>query len=88
MEKNTLKKTLLYIFAAVILGLLLTLIPAITIEKAKTSIVYVSTLQETKEIHDLVSAKYEPVHIEIFVISFVISLVAYLWVKRKTFLYK
>ena len=81
------KKTLLYIFAAVILGLLLTLIPAITIEKTKTSIVYVSLLQEAKGIHDLVSARYAPVHVEIFVISFVIALVAYLWIKRKTLLH-
>jgi len=83
MEKNALKKTLLYIFSAVILGLLLTLIPAITIEKAKANIVYISVLQEAQGIHGFVSVRNAPVHVEIFVISFAMASVAYLWFKRK-----
>jgi hypothetical protein len=86
-EKSTLKKALLYIVAAVIVGLLLTLIPAITIEKAKASIVYLSVLQETKGIHNLVSANYAPVHVEIFGISFAIASVIYLWFRRKMLLH-
>jgi hypothetical protein len=84
MEKSALKKTLLYIFSAVILGLLLTLIPAITIEKAKAHIIYISVLQEAQGIHGFVSTQNAPVHVEIFIISFAIASVAYFWVKRKT----
>jgi hypothetical protein len=85
-----LKKTLLYILAAVILGLSLTFVPLITTAEVKTNSNYLlmpeyhsSQLQESGGVYRLVSAKYAPADLEIFVISFVMALVAYLWVRQK-----
>jgi hypothetical protein len=72
------------------LGLSLTFVPLITTAEVKTKINYLlipdyhpSQLQESGGVYRLVSAKYTPADLEVFAISFVIALVAYLWVRQK-----
>jgi uncharacterized protein involved in cysteine biosynthesis len=73
MEADTLKKILVYLAVAVVLGLFLTLVPLITIAKIRV---------ENDSFLD--ASQYSDADLEIFAISFVIALVVYVLFKRRT----
>jgi hypothetical protein len=89
MEADILKKIILYFAAAVLAGLSITLIPLIAsaeINVRSNHILMPEYLTEhprqTGE-NDISTSRYS-INVEVFVISFIIALVAFLLVRRKT----
>jgi len=90
MEADTLKKILVYLAVAVVLGLFLTLVPLITIaeirvenDKAMPQSFW-EGLEKLEGTHFLDASQYSDADLEIFAISFVIALVVYVLFKRRT----
>jgi len=84
-----LKRIIIYFAAAVLAGLSLTLIPLITSGEINVRSNYLlipeyvaEHLSQTEENSDLNATRY-PINVGIFVISFIIALVAFLLVRRK-----
>jgi hypothetical protein len=90
MEANILRKIILYFAAAILAGLAITLIPLIASAEINVRSDYILMPEyltqhpwQAEEDYDLSSTRYS-INTEIFVISFAIALVAFLWVRRKT----
>lgn len=82
MESEPLKKTLLYCLVAILLGLSLMLIPLITMTEATANSHYLLMPEHLSRQLEKLEGKYSAnADVEVFAISFVIALVAYLLVK-------
>ena len=83
------KKILLYSAAAVVLGLLLMLVPLITLAKIRPNHYHAmrNSLSEKLETldgtYDFGGSKYSAADVKVFAISFVVALVAYMLFKRR-----
>jgi len=94
MEANTLRRTLLYSAVAVVIGLLLTLVPLITLAEIKAGYNHyampsslsqrMETLEGARAHFDADTPRYSAYDLEILAFSFVIALVAYVLFKRRT----
>ena len=83
------ERTLLYSMAALILGLVLTLVPLVTFAELKTKesigrFLFGKSLENVEGDYCLDSPRYSFVDLEIFTISFVIALSVYALFKHKT----
>lgn len=84
------KKILLYSAVAVVLGLLLTLVPLITLAEIRAEDHYAmlgsfcEQLEKLEGPRGLGGPKYSAADVEVFAISFVIALVVYVLFKRRT----
>ncbi|MDH5374245.1 MAG: hypothetical protein OEZ21_02270 [Candidatus Bathyarchaeota archaeon] len=83
------KRALLYSIAALILGLVLTLVPLVTFAELKTKesigrFLSGTSLEKLEGYYCLDSLRYSFVDLEIFTISFVIALSVYALFKHKT----
>jgi uncharacterized MAPEG superfamily protein len=83
-----LKRILLYLLAAVLLGVLLILVPLIAATEVKTSRSYLlvpeyvpDQLQGTRA--RATAAKNVPADLEVLVFSIVVASIAYLWTRRR-----
>ena len=90
METGTLKKILLYSAVAVVLGLLLTLVPLITLAEFRPEnhySVFYSLSEKMGEIekptYDRDTSAFSAYNLDILAISFVIALVVYVLFKRR-----
>lgn len=82
------KRTLLYSIAALILGLVLTLVPLVTFAELKTEesdgrFLFGPSLENFVDHYGLDSSRYSFVDLEIFTISFVIALSVYALFKHR-----
>ena len=85
------RRTLIYAFAAVILGISLILVPMIAAAEVKTTSNYnlvpeyiPAQLKGNLGNYGSISTKNAPEDLEVLVISFAIASGAYLWIRRKT----
>jgi len=84
-----LKRAFLYSVAAVILGLVLTLVPLVTFAKMKTEngvgrFLFESSLEKLEGYQRLDSPRYSLIDLESFAISFIVALSIYVLFKRRT----
>ena len=85
---GSMKKTLLYLTAAVILGLLMILVPLVTLAQTKPDTQYMLPESLSRSLRDLEGTRQESTlppgsDIEILAVSFVFALIAYLLYKRR-----
>ncbi|MDI6905211.1 MAG: hypothetical protein QMD13_06975 [Candidatus Bathyarchaeia archaeon] len=83
------KKILVYSAVAVVLGLILTLVPLITLTEIQAENHYMAgslseQLEKLEGTYGLNAPKYSVAELEIFAISFVIALVVYVVFKRSS----
>lgn len=89
METDTLKKILVYLAVAVVLGLFLMLVPLITIAEIRFENNYVMSrslwegFEKLEDNRFLGTSQYSDAGLEVLVISFVIALVVYVLFKRR-----
>ncbi|MBX5328757.1 MAG: hypothetical protein QHH18_05465 [Candidatus Bathyarchaeota archaeon] len=83
------RKVLLYAVTAVILGLLITLVPLVTFAKITPAHTDAEAHVLSKSLRDLEGLRadtptYSHADIEVLAISFVVALIAYILLKRRT----
>jgi hypothetical protein len=84
MEETSLKKILLYCAVAAVFGLVITLIPLITLAKITAENQFALPLARSVEFsHDSKTQDYSSVDVRLFAICFVIAIAAYAVSKRK-----
>jgi ABC-type uncharacterized transport system permease subunit len=81
MEK--MNKTLLYSLVAVVLGLVLMLVPLITLTEVNANGYSLMPDYFSRQLEKVEQTYNSDIDLRIFAVSFVIALIAYLWVKHK-----